>query len=468
MLPTPRSTLPVWAAPCLALAAAALTALAYWPGLMTWDAVNQYGQAVAGRYNDWHPPAMAWVWRRLTALHAGPAPMLLLQLGLWWGGLLLWAEAARRRERPGLAVACLACGLLPLHLALLGAVLKDCLMAGALLAAGGCLALIQVRPSASLRIVGIGALLFAASLRFNAFLACMPLLVALLPAVWRSGRVRLAGAILAVTALLMLVLPTANRLIGTEPSGVGLSLAIFDLGGITARTGIDQFPSLGVADPVRVNHRCYTPVRWDSYSDWVDPECPLGFTAIRAAEDAGRTHTQRAWLAAILHHPLAYVAHRLAHFNINTRFLVHDRVERPVQVVSAPNNWGYRVTPGRLIELLDLMARVQAATPLGWPVAWMALAAAVLIVAPALPPRAPIVPLAWSSLLYGFGYGLFSVAAELRYHLWTEIAAALAGTLAAGELWRGARPGSPRLRAAVAVLAVVLLPAIAWRLFPVR
>ena len=35
----------------------------FWPGIMTWDAIRQYGQAVSGQYDDWHPPAMNWLWR---------------------------------------------------------------------------------------------------------------------------------------------------------------------------------------------------------------------------------------------------------------------------------------------------------------------------------------------------------------------------------------------------------------------
>ena len=38
--------------------AAAVQAWAYWPGLMTWDAIRQYGQAIDGDFDDWHPPAM--------------------------------------------------------------------------------------------------------------------------------------------------------------------------------------------------------------------------------------------------------------------------------------------------------------------------------------------------------------------------------------------------------------------------
>ena len=56
---------------CSVVAAASLTALAYWPGLMTWDAIRQYGQAVDGDFDDWHPPVMEWIWRQLIPIHTG-------------------------------------------------------------------------------------------------------------------------------------------------------------------------------------------------------------------------------------------------------------------------------------------------------------------------------------------------------------------------------------------------------------
>jgi hypothetical protein len=43
-----------WAAlPAAIMAlAAAVQAFAYWPGLMTWDAIRQYGQAIDGDFDD--------------------------------------------------------------------------------------------------------------------------------------------------------------------------------------------------------------------------------------------------------------------------------------------------------------------------------------------------------------------------------------------------------------------------------
>lgn len=463
------------APPALVMAAGmTATGFAYWPGLMTWDAVRQYDQAISGAFDDWHPPAMEWLWRQLMPLHAGPAPMLLLQLTLYWGGLALFAGWALRGQRRGLAVALAACGLLPIALALTGAVLKDCLMAGALLSATGLLAWQSPEQAperwpvvrSMIATLAIVLLILAATLRFNAFLAGVPIFVALMPAVMRRGLMRLVGTSAIAAIVLILALPVANRLIGAQSSGVEMSLVIFDLGGITEHSGVNAFPTLAVADPVSVNHQCYSPVKWDPYSWWVDAPCPIGFEAVRSALAAQHQSPYLFLAKAAMAHPLAYTAHRLAHFNINTRFLVHDEIERPVQVDSAPNEWGYATHPNAILSAIDHVAVASADTPVGWPIVWLALAAGILAIAGQLPSRRIIVPIALSALLYGLGYGLFSVAAELRYHLWTMVATAIALTIAVADLAGGTTVSRQRILWAAAPAMVVTTLCIVWRIFP--
>jgi hypothetical protein len=453
------------------MAGAAATACAYWPGLMTWDAIRQYDQATSGAFDDWHPPAMEWLWRQLVPIHAGPAPMLVLQLLLFWGGLALLAGWALKQRRPGLAVALAACGLLPISLALTGAVLKDCLMAGALISATGLLAWQPYATRPALRVLvpvlGVLLLLFASTLRFNAFLATVPIFVALMPPAARAGRLRFAGTTVIAALLMIAALPVANRLIGAQSSGVEMSLVIFDLGGITEHAGVDAFPPVGVIDPVAVNHHCYSPVKWDPYSWWVDEPCAIGFADVRAAI-AARHESPYGFLAkAILAHPVAYAQHRLAHFNINTRFLVHDEIERPVQVESAPNDWGYTVHPSPLLSAIDGIVLVSSHTPLDWPIVWLALAFGVLTIASGLPSRGIVIPVALSGLLYGLGYGVFSVAAELRYHLWTMLATAIALAVTAADLAYGnAGVSLQRLAWGFSPALLVTALCIAWRLIP--
>ncbi len=496
-----RSALPVLLA---ALIPAFLTGLAYWPGLMGWDPVHQYGQALSGQITDWHPPIMQWLWEQFIPVWSGPAPMLLIQLVTWWGGLALLAVRALSEARRGLGWGLLACGLLPLGLALSGAVFKDSMMAGALVSAAG---LIAWRDRRRLTVpLAVVLLVFASALRFNGFVAAMPLLLMLLPEAFRRTWPRLVLSAMLASAALVAVVPAINAVIGAKPSGVQLSLLIYDIGGITEFSGVNAFPSQlrrdlddnPIVDPVGVNHRCYDPEKWDSYSDWVDPECPLGFTDWNAELVPAGIDAKRVWLAAVLHHPFAYAEHRLTHFAWNTRiFPMPDAVERPVPVETVENDWGFHITAGPVWRAIDGLAMASAHTPLGWPIVMIALAFGAVVVASSanrpLPFGAAIrggnspdrtllesespppssssskeqgltrlaLPLALSAFLYGFSYLPLSVASELRYHLWTSLSALLATVLALANA-RGI--GRRRLVLAYAPALVAVVVCLAFRM----
>ena len=432
-------------APMLAVA---IVVAGFWPGLMTWDAAREHGMALGGPIDDWHPPTMIWLWRQLLIVAPGPAPMLAVQLALYGAGWAMLACWAYRRGRPGLAATLGACAWLPIALALEGAVLKDCLMAGALLCAAGLLAL----GGRWRRVVAVALLLGAATLRFNAFLACLPLASMALPIRWRG-----VPAMAMAAAVLLAATPVADRLTGATASHVELSQVLFDLGGITRYARTDAFPPVpGVADPVRVNDGCYDPALWDAYAWWTATPCPIGWATAGGTLTAAGGSAVRWWLGQIARHPLAYAEHRVAHVNRNLRLWVADA---PVQVVPdrpVLDPDGIAQRPGVVARVIDAAAAMQARLPFGWPALWLALAAGVLILGPALPSRSVALPLATSALLYGGGYLVLSVASDVRYHLWTMLAAMTATVIAASDL-RTVRPSRARFLVAFAPWVSVTL-----------
>ena len=64
----------------LVVALFAVNAFMQFPGTMSNDAINQYAEAISGRYTDWHPAIMAWLWSLLRHIADGPAPHWLLHL----------------------------------------------------------------------------------------------------------------------------------------------------------------------------------------------------------------------------------------------------------------------------------------------------------------------------------------------------------------------------------------------------
>lgn len=439
--------------------------LLYWPGLVTYDGLRQYDQALSGQFDDWHPPMMEWIWRGLLPVWSGPAPMLVLQLTLYGAGIAGLTVWALRRGRPWLAMAICGTTLVPLPAALLGEMLKDCLMAGALTSAA-MLALVGLdQRRRSLRVIAALLIVFAATLRFNAFLAGVPLLLVVAgPRCWGSWW-RLGLTALVGTVVLLGAMPVANRVLGAEHSDVELSLVIFDLGGITHNTGVDVFPDIGRADAAKVIGACYSPVKWDTYSWWVDPLCPINFDDVRKAFHAQHLSPYGYLARQIVTHPVAYAEHRLAHWNLATRFAVRGMVDRPVQRQSAPNEVGFAVSNGSALDGVDRLVMELSRGPLGWPCAYLALGLGLVLASGSLPQRLAIRMLAGSGLLYGLGYAVFSVACELRYYLWTMIATALALVIALSDMATLA-PSVRRRTAMVAFvpLVVIALTAGVWRL----
>ena len=63
------------------------TVIVFAPGYMSPDSVAQLAQGRSGRYGDWFPPVMSWLWGRLDRVVSGPLGMLVFHNLLFWSGL---------------------------------------------------------------------------------------------------------------------------------------------------------------------------------------------------------------------------------------------------------------------------------------------------------------------------------------------------------------------------------------------
>ena len=173
------------------------------PGYMAYDSWEQLEQARAGQLTDWHPPLMSALWGVLDHVVRGPLLMLLLQCGLFLGGL--YALLRRWMSERRAAIATLVIFVFPPSLTMMGVVLKDSLMAGALLC--GCAGLTSKQRGA--QVASLAAFLLAAGLRHNAISVVVPLIAVLSPwpatkGPWVRGAVGAAIA-LALTGSAVLI-----------------------------------------------------------------------------------------------------------------------------------------------------------------------------------------------------------------------------------------------------------------------
>lgn len=436
------------------------------PGTMMNDSVNQYAEAVSGRFTDWHPPIMAWLWSQLRALADGPGPLLVLHLVVYWTGILLIADAARRLGMRRIAVLVALSGAFPPFVFLNANVIKDVGMAVSLLTGT---ALVFWWRSQGRRIplawacVAAALLIYGVLVRTNAVFAIGPLvLFAYAPARWlRSFRLVVASVLIAVAAVP--ITTQLNRLLfePVERESVN-SLFLYDLIGIAAHEGDPSLVQPRANLQMQDIRRCYTPFWWDSFSSWgpcgplvqrPDPE--------RATEGKGLA---KQWLRTIAEHPTAYMTHRLKHFNSEVMFAVplkHLRLTpeyrgddpsfKPLEVFSPAN------------IRFDLVRK----NPSTWPVTWLVWGVVLFAFLARRTPTTSVLlarALVVSALGYSLAYLVVGVATDFRYHYWSMLATLLATLLVLPQVARGWRRGVAVLRGGVGVLALVVAAGVLARL----
>lgn len=432
----------------------------FWPGVAMYDTVGQYGQVLSGAFEDWHPPVMARLWAVLHGVFgADAAPMLVLQMGLYWAGLGLIAAALAQIGKPRCAVAMLAVGLVPLFLGWQGTVLKDAQMLGAMLASVGLVGWWRLRGAAVpawawlLATVLLG---YATLVRANAVFATVALMVMLVgPRNWLA---RAALALAGVGAVLA-VSPAINHgVLGAKPSGVERTEAIYDLSAIAVRTrGVPTGLSDATVRAIAARH-CVKPYFWDPLGE---PERCGTLTEPLQAYPPGTLYRMLA--AAIVRAPVAYAAHRLAHWNSTERWLVGAGSPGALPpVVSQPNDLGLN-SPGRAAGVWQAIERWTVDTPLGWPIAFLCVAVTALGVG-LRRARGALCDLALallvSAVLLEASFLVLSIASDLRYHLWAMVATTVAVVLLLAER----RPSRRALLTGGAALAVVVAAGLVARL----
>lgn len=471
--PRDRSWLEIGSGRQLALLVGVLFALnlaLYWPGAMMNDSLNQYKEAVSGRFTDWHPPVMAWLWSVLRRVHDGPAPLFALHLCAYWAGIAAYADAARRLGHRRIALALALSGAFPAFVFMNAYVIKDVGMAAALVAGSGLLFWFRSqgrRPGWGWAAAAALLLAYGTLVRTNAVFAIGPLLAyAMAPDRWlrplRLGAVAVVVALAAVPGSMVV-----NQLLFHPVQRHAVeSLFLYDIAGTAAQL---HEPAL-LAPRARMSDEqlqaCYSPFWWDSFSAWG----PCGRWVARPDPDRATYGEGLAaqWLGTIAAHPLAWAEHRLKHFNSELFFLVPLKHMRfaPEYRGELPGFTPYeRFTPAQV--RMDLVRK----NPTVWPITWLAWGAALLVLLSRCAPSPGVLaarPLLVSALAYSGAYLLVGVATDLRYHYWSLLASVIATLLVGPELAVGWRLRSRGLWAALLLTGAVVAAGLAARLFDLQ
>ncbi|MBD2750013.1 hypothetical protein IC232_25420 [Microvirga sp. BT688] len=285
----------------------------FFPGWMSNDSVDQYGQALLGAYSDWHPPLMAWWWKQLLKVNNGPAPLLVQNLLMYWcaWGLLATAVQTQQAERSIWVVLIPIVGLWPGLVFPLGQIWKDICFAVSLFLAWMIALqahLRERRTSWAQRAVILALATFAVGVKPNG--------VVVLPFIFGYMALKeewFGGAIFrSATAALFLsggcFLGSAVPLLQSQvvKTHSFQYTQIHDLLAISVKTNQGLLPAYVMVEVNAAGHtlqQLYSPGSANGifYS--------LG-TPIRTTDAERLRDLNSRWLAAVANHPIEYLQHR--------------------------------------------------------------------------------------------------------------------------------------------------------------
>ena len=399
-----------------------LTLLIFYPGVMTYDAKFVYEDIAKGTFGDWQSPVMVWLWGLIDPIAPGAASMFLLIAATYWLGFGILSLALASRGKAGALLLPLL-AMTPPALALAGIIWRDVLFATCwLLAAAVAFAASEQRSQIRLtgQALALALVFLGMLLRPNALLAA-PILTAYI--VWLSRLSLRKTAIFyipAVIGLFGIVQLVYYGMLDAKRQHPLQTIMIFDLGGISHFAKENQFPvDWSESENAMLLNSCYQPTLWDIY--WRLEPCDFVMRKVEREKGLfGTSAISRAWLQAILHHPVAYLQHRSA-FMWN--FLAADNltmwtadVEHPTQNVLAD-----RAAFNAMVSAQDMLKPTPFLRAGFW------LLACILICGVSWrrsPPREAAFALGvcGSATVYVLSFYAVGVASDFRYAYWAVLA----------------------------------------------
>lgn len=372
----PRGGAPGARAPLLCAAGCALVGLAYlaafYPGHMSYDSLNQWGQLTAFELNDHHPVTHTLLLWLLTRGWHSPAAVSLFQILLFaaLGGAAVRFLLARGAT-PGIAAGyAIFYALFPLNAMYAVTLWKDVPYGAAvLLATMFLLEIVTSRgrwlEAARHRLWLAAVLVPVALLRHNGLLVAVAVMLGLLLA-FRGYRRRLGAVALGVAALLLLVKFPLYDLLGVSRTrGVADTLRTYQLAAVVSAGAELTPPQRRVAEgilPLEDWKRYYTPFTVDYLTN--SPR----FDGRYFWKEENRAELARAWRELAGRYPGILLRHAIRNSSIVWRIRQFpDGYTMSLWFGIDPNGYGLETRPCLpwLHRFLEGLTRKLAADP-GW------------------------------------------------------------------------------------------------------
>ena len=417
-----------------------------YPGLMSTDSVDQLLQARTGPIHDWYPPIMAWMWRYLDRIVAGPFLMLVVQSVAFLLGVDRMLQRAMSPRAAALAAVAIL--LFPPVLAPMAVIWKDSQMAGFLIAGAAMVA----EPSRRWKLAGCAVLVLATAERYNAFAATLPLFVlgfagVLTGRAWKRYGLAL-GAWLAVTGIAFGI---TAALVEEHRYPWHNSVALHDLAG-TLRGVPDlddaeaarELAGVPLAQPDHVVSRIrrgYKPTAW-----WYLSHGDARVFDPPATEDQ-RAAVASAWWTVTRAHPGAYLLHRWHVFKAVLGLAKEPPAgavwdgftEAPYQMDMIDHHPHYTPVQRAWLDAV----KACAPTPMFTPYVYLLIA---LLLLPFARREPDVLALLYSGLANELGLLVVAPSSDFRYSHWMIAMTTLAAVMLFARRYVAGRAQVPELR----------------------
>jgi hypothetical protein len=397
-----------------------LSGVAFYPGYLSSDSIDQYAQSLTRHFSDWHPPVMAFVWSLFDKIWAGPELMLFAQLILFWLAAFLLLTATARDCAVWAQMLLCAMLLCPAVLNFVGVIWTDVQLATAWSFVA---AVVFYQQSAGERIAGPirAALLcivaYGGLVRHNAGLAAGPLVLYLLygAGVFRTLLGTLSAYVI-VGITFIIFGKGVDAALNAAHTPILRALILFDLTGTSFYQNEPLFPFKVSADEWTLIKECYgdgsavDPLIWGS--------CKFMWSRMLTATQTDLSALYL-WVFTVGSHPISYLVHRLTYMRSFLSFFTPHASQFIWLDGIAKNQYGL-VAPDNIIsQTLKHYVYAFGWTPLFRLYFWLLAAGTVLVASFNRRLSASTADFSRAasliSILYFLSYTVVGIASDFRY-----------------------------------------------------
>lgn len=310
------------------------------PGSVTNDTFYIYSDAYHNSIGNWHSALLARFWQCILFFTDMRGIFMLIQLAPLCLGLYIIGKNLSKGIITG--IICVFLLFITPVFSYVAVVLKDTYLATFTFLISALMldaAIADKKKTFTFCIISGIVLAFCCYVRANGCFIAVPLLVAICIG-WKAPI--FYRYIVSFLLVLFIVATTSFvelKLLKARDQAPDFSLMLFDIIGTAKNTGKSNLPVIPeIPDQMAIVNQCYTPLQWDTISHWKrEPICSS--IAIHYFEkvyqgkknrNQARSELRNTWITAIVNHPLAYLKHRISHFNRFINYQGHRPVFQPI------------------------------------------------------------------------------------------------------------------------------------------